>query len=63
MKKTDIALILGVIVVIIISIFAFSGSSQKIEKVCDRQREGDNLEGGKAICSARLEHPAVLHQV
>ncbi len=32
MKKTDIALILGVIVVIIISIFAFSGSSQKIEK-------------------------------
>ena len=36
---------------------------KKVEKVCDRQREGDNLEGGKAICSARLEHPAVLHQV
>lgn len=32
MKKTDIALILGVIVVIIISIFAFSGSGNKIEK-------------------------------
>ena len=32
MKKTDIALILGVIVVIIISIFAFSSNSNKIEK-------------------------------
>ena len=31
-KKTDIALILGVILVIVISIFAFSGNENKIEK-------------------------------
>lgn len=32
MKKTDIALIVGVVVVIIISIFAFSNKTNKIEK-------------------------------